>query len=174
MIRFNRTTEYGLIALRHMSRKARSGASAEVASAREIADYYALPFEITAKTLQRLKDGGLIRSAQGARGGYTLGKAMTEVTLVDFLEIMEGPQGVVPCCLDFWDEDEAKEVAADAKQPLAAPSCDYIGRCEIKDVMAQFNSKVLQFHGAIRLSEITDASGRSSASSHMHSMGEEP
>ena len=73
MIKLNRTTEYGLMALRHMSRKQASGG---VTSAREVADSYGLPFEITAKTLQRLRDTGLIQSAQGARGGYTLQRSL--------------------------------------------------------------------------------------------------
>ena len=68
MIRLNRTTEYGLMALRYISNKRRrAGGPESWASAREIADTYGLPFEITAKTLQRLKDLELIQSAQGAR-----------------------------------------------------------------------------------------------------------
>ncbi|MBI2711274.1 MAG: IscS subfamily cysteine desulfurase [Bdellovibrio sp.] len=48
-------------------------------SAREIADTYGLPFEITAKTLQRLKETGLIESAHGAKGGYTLHRSLDEI-----------------------------------------------------------------------------------------------
>src|SRR5580704_999027 len=97
MIKLNRTTEYGLMALRHMSQKHRTEGTAEVTSAREIADFYCLPFEITAKTLQRLKDTGLIQSAQGARGGYTLQRSLQDVNLAEFLQLMEGPQAVVAC-----------------------------------------------------------------------------
>ena len=56
MLKFNRTTEYGLIALRHLSQRQADDAS----SAREIADLYGLPFDILAKTLQRLKESGMI------------------------------------------------------------------------------------------------------------------
>ena len=80
MIRLNRTTEYGLMALRYISRK--QGCT----SAREVADTYGLPFEITAKTLLRLKDLGLIQSTQGARGGYTLSRCMKEISLAEFLD----------------------------------------------------------------------------------------
>ena len=87
MIRFNRTTEYGLIALRHMSRQE---IQTRVSSAREISEAYGLPFEITAKTLLKLKDGGLIESAQGSRGGYTIRRSLKDVTLAEFLNFMEG------------------------------------------------------------------------------------
>src|SRR4051812_19412287 len=119
MIKLNRTTEYGLMALRHMSRKKESDPS-EVTSAREIADSYGLPFEITAKTLQRLKDTGLIHSAQGARGGYTLQRSLQEITLAEFLKLMEGPQAVVACMGPSQSSDSAKN-----------GSCEYNAKCEI-------------------------------------------
>ena len=55
MIRINRATEYGLMALRHMSQKWAKN-PLEVTSAREVAECYHLPFDVTAKTLQRLKE----------------------------------------------------------------------------------------------------------------------
>src|ERR1700749_4157303 len=93
MIKLNRTTEYGLMALRHMSRKD----SSAFTSAREVSDLFGLPFEITAKTLQRMRDTGLIQSAQGARGGYTLERPLRDISLARFLELMEGPQAVGAC-----------------------------------------------------------------------------
>jgi Rrf2 family protein len=136
MIRLNRTTEYGLVALRHMSRKS----NLDVTSAREIADHYGFPFEITAKTLQRLRDTGLIDSAQGARGGYTLQRPLSQVTLAEFLELMEGPQAVVACT---------------SASSHSASSCDYGTRCEIKSLMNGLNQKVMQFLSGIRLAELT-------------------
>jgi Rrf2 family protein len=138
MIKLNRTTEYGLMALRHMSRK-----RSEVTSAREIADSYGLPFEITAKTLQRLKDTGLIQSAQGARGGYTLQRPLGDVTLAEFLSLMEGPQAVVAC-------------AASAAAEQGEAGCEYRSRCEIKHVMSDLNSRLYSFLSGIRLSEIAE------------------
>lgn len=147
MIKLNRTTEYGLMALRHMSRKLASG---EVTSAREIADSYGLPFEITAKTLQRLKDTGLIQSAQGARGGYTLQRQLSEVTLGQFLELMEGTQYVAAC---------VSNPASDSKPDSKSGCCEYTKRCEIQHVMGDLNLRVHQFLSGIRLSEIAEGGG---------------
>jgi Rrf2 family protein len=144
MIKLNRTTEYGLMALRHMSRK-----RTEVTSAREIADSYGLPFEITAKTLQRLKDTGLIQSAQGARGGYTLSRELTDVTLAEFLHLMEGPQAVVACASLGDPTDPESLSATNAKGP-----CEYNGRCEIKHLMSDLNQRVYGFLSGIRLAEL--------------------
>ncbi len=139
MIRLNRTTEYGLMALRHMDRKGKESPH-EFTSAREVADTYGLPFEITAKTLQRLKDTGLIQSEQGARGGYTLSRSLTDITLAEFLELMEGPHSIVPC----------------AEQKKEHHGCEYNTKCEIKHVMGDIDTKLFQFLSGIRLAELTE------------------
>lgn len=144
MIKLNRTTEYGLMALRHMSRKRVTDPS-EVTSAREVADFYGLPFEITAKTLQRLKDTGLIQSAQGARGGYTLSRELDQVNLAEFLDLMEGPQSVVAC-------SPQKPVEAQS----AGCNCSYEPRCEIRSLMGTLNNRVYQFLSGIKLAEIAE------------------
>jgi Rrf2 family protein len=151
MIKLNRTTEYGLMALRHMSRKSlAAGTSAsEVTSAREIADSYGLPFEITAKTLQRLKDTGLIQSAQGARGGYTLQRQLGDVNLAEFLHLMEGPQSVVACASSMGANVEAATLPNDS-------GCEYRGRCEIKHLMSDLNSRIFGFLSGIRLAELAE------------------
>jgi Rrf2 family protein len=138
MIKINRTSEYGLIALRYM----RGKPAHEVTSAREIADTYGLPFEITAKTLQRLKDAGLIQSAQGAKGGYTLQKPLEATTLAEFLRSMEGPQAMVACSSDQQQAESPAE------------PCEYHVRCEIKEVMRDLNGRFFQFLSGINLSEI--------------------
>jgi Rrf2 family protein len=148
MIKLNRTTEYGLMALRHMSRKNASETKG-VTSAREIADSYGLPFEITAKTLQRLKDTGLIQSAHGARGGYTLLRPLREVSLAEFLELMEGPQSVVACAGGSPEQEAIT---------THSPGCEYGGRCEIKQVMSRLNSRVFGFLAGIQLAEFVETS----------------
>ncbi len=139
MIKLNRTSEYGLIALRHMKLKAQCDG---LTSAREIADGYGLPFEITAKTLQRLKDAGLIESSQGAKGGYTLKRELEGVSLGEFLSLMEGPVSVVAC----------------AEPAIQKPGCEceYNVRCELKGVMSQLNKRIQGFLAGISLAEITD------------------
>jgi len=139
MGKLNRTTEYGLIALRHMSAKEIDGDSS-VTSARELADHYGLPFEITAKTLQRMRDTGLIISAQGARGGYTIGRSPADLNVSEFLELMEGPQAVVGC----------------TGHTVSASPCEYQKKCEMKGVMNDLNERVKEFLSGIRLIDLAE------------------
>jgi len=135
MLRLNRTTEYGLIALRHMNQKNGAGQTTEkLTSAREISDTYGLPFEITAKTLQRLKELGLIQSTQGARGGYMIDRPLTSVNLGQFIEWMEGSTAIVSCV-----EHKATSV------------CEYQQRCDIQHLMSGLNTKVYGFLSGITL-----------------------
>ena len=139
MLRLNRTTEYGLIALRHLSQKSAESAVCPAASAREIAALYGLPFDITAKTLQRLKETGLIDSAQGARGGYKLGRPLESTSLAEFLDLMEGPQNVVACV----DDD--------------APACEYTPRCQIDGVLRGLNGQIRALLSGVMLSKFAEA-----------------
>jgi Rrf2 family protein len=141
MVKLNRTTEYGLIALRYMMGKQSLG-DASVTSARELSDRYDLPFEITAKTLQRMKESGLIQSAHGARGGYTIARCPSKLNFAEFLELMEGPQAVVSC----------------TNRALQAPGncCEYSKKCEVQGVMGDLNSRVKTFLAGILLTDLAE------------------
>ena len=139
MLRLHRTAEYGIFALRHLDQKGLG----ESASAREIADQFGLPFDITAKTLQRLKDAGLIASAQGSRGGYKLQRSLDEVNLAEFLDMMEGPQTVVACA-----EREAHD---------PSPACEYSERCQISGGLRVLNTRLKAVLATVKLSEFSAA-----------------
>ena len=145
MVKLNRTTEYGLIALRYMMAKQTIG-DASVTSARELSDRYELPFEITAKTLQRMKESGLIESAHGARGGYTIARCPSELNIADFLELMEGPQAIVGC---------ASSGLHVAGMPPKSP-CEYSKKCEVQGVMGDLNARVKTFLSGILLTDLAE------------------
>ncbi len=145
MVKLNRTTEYGLIALRYMMGKQSHG-DASVTSARELSDRYALPFEITAKTLQRMKESGLIESAHGARGGYTIARCPSKLNLAEFLELMEGPQAVVGCT----------NAMLQSAIGVSGGGCEYSKKCEISGVMTDLNSRVKIFLAGILLTDLAE------------------
>jgi Rrf2 family protein len=171
MIKLNRTTEYGLMALRHMSRKRASSETSEsgqceLTSAREVSDLFGLPFEITAKTLQRMKDIGLIQSAQGARGGYTLERSLQEITLAEYLELMEGPQAMVAC---------ASSSSTVLNKPVTATVCEYERKCEVKTLLGDLNTRFIHFLSGIRLAELTEKDLQpSSGKTFEQNYGDEP
>lgn len=135
MVKLNRTTEYGLMAISYIRHKPKN----EVSSAREISEFYGVPFEILAKTLQKLKEKGIIASTYGTRGGYILSQDLNALDLGTFLRMMEGPVAVVSCCTENTTHHE----------------CEYLSRCNIKGIMSNLNDRISDFLNRISLEEIT-------------------
>lgn len=92
MLKISRLTDYGLLATVYLSRHA-----GRVVSAREIAEFYALPVPAVAKVLKMLQEGSVIRSLRGVGGGYLFEGDADRVTLGDLLEVLEGPWDLVEC-----------------------------------------------------------------------------
>ena len=91
MLRLSKKADYALIAMTHLAVKPGS------ASAREIAENYDIPTELMAKVLQRLARRNLLTSQQGARGGYTLARAATGISVADVIQAIDGPVSVTAC-----------------------------------------------------------------------------
>lgn len=98
MLKISRLTDYGLLATVYLSRHA-----GQVVSAREIAEFYALPVPAVAKVLKMLQEGSVIRSQRGVGGGYVFEGDPDQVTLGELLEVLEGPWDLVEC--ETFDHD---------------------------------------------------------------------
>lgn len=163
MVKLNRTTEYGLMALSYIRGKEQTQRGTN-SSAREIAKHFDLPFEILAKTLQRLKDQGVIASTYGTRGGYVLARDLRSMNFADFLEVMEGPQATVLCLQN------------------AEQGCEYSSRCSIQHTMASLNEQVYDLFRRISLEEMTrgvlksrdGVAARAAVGAQLPLQGEEP
>ena len=134
MVKLNRTTEYSLMAISYIRNKP----NGEVSSAREISEFYGVPFEILAKTLQKLKEKGVIASTYGTRGGYILSKDLNALDLGTFLRMMEGPVSLVSC-----------------STPENHHDCEYLSKCNLKGAMFNLNTRIAEFLHRISLEEIT-------------------
>jgi len=131
MLKLTRKLEYALIALSHMQRKKNN----ELSSTKEIAETYAIPQEILAKTLQHLAKLDIIDAIQGSHGGYKVKVALNEVNLIDFFEKMEGPIGLVDCNIDA--------------------DCVLEDMCNIRKPIRAINKNIRSVFSRITLSEIT-------------------
>lgn len=135
MIKLNKTTEYALIALHHLTKQ--SG----TVSAREVSERYLLPYDITAKTLQRLNSLGWIESTSGSKGGYRLKMNPASVSFAKFLETFESYQAIVACCMTG----------------TGSATCEIQSACEVRPFLSNLNAKVFHFLNSIPMNEIIDA-----------------
>lgn len=138
MIHFNRKTEYAILSVEHMARKERASGTA-VASTREIADAYHIPYPLLAKVLQKLAAKGMVKALHGTKGGYVLAKPAIDISVADVVEIFDGPIAVAEC---FKEE---------------TITCPQLDDCHIRDPFSELNHKI---HNLLIQTKIADLAGK--------------
>jgi len=111
VLRLNKKTEYALLALRYLSQRE------SLASARVISSWYNIPEMLMAKVLQLLKRAGLVDATKGASGGYQLTLPLSEVALIDVLNIFNEQVQIVECLTDEHDSCQ-QQAQCDIRGPL--------------------------------------------------------
>ena len=119
------------MAVRHLALK--SGPLS--ASAREIAEQYDIPIELMAKVLQRLVRTGLLTSQQGTRGGYTLSRPASSISVADVIQAIDGPFTVTACSTEKND-------------------CEQYSKCSIRDQLWQIRERIAVTLGTVSIAEM--------------------
>ncbi|MCX7977368.1 MAG: Rrf2 family transcriptional regulator [Bdellovibrionaceae bacterium] len=142
MNRINRKLEYALMALRYMSRKI----PGQLTTAKEVTDALRTPFDATSRVMQIMAQRGILRSEQGAMGGYMIIRDLAKVSLLELIECIEGRPSVARC---VSDED----------------SCEIRPSCNIVAPVIALNQRIQNFYASITLKELLfDQDVRSTAS----------
>lgn len=131
MIRLNRKVEYALMALKIMAHK-RPG---ELTSAKEVVDTVGCPFDATARVLQRMNQGGILRSEHGAHGGYMLVRDPARLSLHELMQLIVGPIAAAKCL-------------------HGTGSCEMKSSCNIVNPVTILNRKYQEFYQSITVSEL--------------------
>jgi len=131
MLRLSKKADYALMAMRHLALKA----GAPSTSAREIAEQYDIPIELMAKVLQRLVRAGLLVSTQGTRGGYTLSRISSSISVAEVIQAIDGPFTVTAC------SSENNE-------------CEQYSKCSIRDPLWQIRERIAEALGTVTIAEM--------------------
>lgn len=127
----NKKMEYALMALRIISQRP----SGVLTSAKEVSDQMHIPFEVTARVLQALSSRGLLKAEYGVSGGYFLARPLSEVSVHDLTEMLEGHTDLTKCL----GSDEV---------------CEISGTCNIVSPVSTLNKKVKEFYKSVSLHEV--------------------
>ena len=131
MLKLSKTIEYALISINHINQ-----CDEDIPiSVKKISKKYNIPFELLAKILQKLSKAKILKAVQGPKGGYKLNGKYKNSTLVQLIEILEGPFGITGCLTDH--------------------NCEQISRCNIITPVERINSQVYKVFNQIKLNEIT-------------------
>jgi len=131
MLKLTKQVEYALISIVYISEKEGS----ELSSAKEIAENNLIPLEILAKTLQKLASTNMIKSVKGSKGGYYISSNIDKINIVEFIEMLEGPIGLIDCSTEN--------------------NCQHECSCSIIKPMNMINDKVIETLKNITIGEFT-------------------
>ncbi|MEA2226886.1 MAG: Rrf2 family transcriptional regulator, cysteine metabolism repressor [Solirubrobacteraceae bacterium] len=106
-------------ALRALAELARSGDSAPVPIG-DLAKRRDIPVQFLEQLFAVLRRAGVLRSQRGVKGGYSFARAPGEITVLEIVELLDGPLG-----------RDADGIFADA----AAAAREVLGKTSIADVM---------------------------------------
>ena len=106
-------------------------------SAAELSGETGVPLPTAQKLMGKLAHAGLLTSVRGFGGGFTLARAITDISLADIVEAVEGPIAMTMCA----GSDEVSDCALDA-------------HCRIKPHMGIVGQKVRGALGAVSLQEL--------------------
>ena len=118
-----------------MTAAARRPASARL-SATELAEETGVPLPTAQKLMQRLAAAGLLAGTRGAGGGYALARPVTDISLADIVEAVEGPIAMTQCADGLNHE------------------CILDAHCRVKPHMGIVGAKVRGALGAVSLQEL--------------------
>jgi len=135
-MRITRWGEYGIHCSIFIAQK--STAIEPLVSAQDIADSQAIPVDYARQILQRLKNGGIIKTVRGPLGGYQLSRDALEISLADILRASEG---------------DTFEIICD-KNPLDNERCSANTTCNIKMIWHKLHDHIDGFLKEISLKEM--------------------
>ena len=125
-----------------MTAAARRGDSVRV-SAAQLAQDTGVPLPTAQKLMGQLAAAGLLSSVRGVGGGFMLARPVTDISLADIVEAVEGPIAMTMCS----GSDEAYECALDA-------------HCRVKPHMGIVSNAVRGALGAVSLEQLSSPVAR--------------
>ncbi len=86
-MRVSRSTGYAVLAVGYIAKNQGDG----VVLSQSISKEYDIPLEYLLKILQQLVRANVLRSKRGPRGGFSLAKPTSKITMLEIIEAVDGP-----------------------------------------------------------------------------------
>ncbi len=135
MLELSRKSDYALRAVIYLARISdnRFGRVSEIAKAKDI------PQAFLAQILPLLANHGVVKSQQGAHGGYALARSPERISFLDIIESVEGPLRLNKC-VEGQHED-----------------CTILDSCEMQHVWNQAQSQMVGFLRGVTMADMLQA-----------------
>lgn len=102
-----------------------------------------LPRDFMAKVFQRLVHAGLLRSSKGRGGGFSLARPAHQITMMQIVEAIEGPQMMDRCVVGLERcNDHMACPQHDLYKPIRQRLKDYLNTTSLADLAASLKAKL--------------------------------
>lgn len=92
MLRISKLTDYGIMVMTYLAHDPEA-----THNANEIAVAVRVGAPTVSKILKALARAGLVTSNRGAKGGYSLGREASQISVAEIIGAIEGPFGITEC-----------------------------------------------------------------------------
>lgn len=106
-------------------------------STRTAATEERVSYQLACKLMQSLQKAGLLRSAMGPKGGFSLGRKPSEISLRDVIGAIQGPISISRCV-------------------LIPKSCTKSTKCSVRDRLADLQKGINDSLAKITLGELVN------------------
>ena len=136
---FSNATEYSIRGLAELASRAENGQSMLLDQLVAGTD---LPRDFVAKLFQKLVKGGILRIAKGRGGGFTCARPAHQITLMQIIEVMEGPQCFDRCVVGLDKcNDQMPCAQHDLYKPIRQRLKDYLNTTTLADMASSLKTK---------------------------------
>ncbi|MCK5374682.1 MAG: SUF system Fe-S cluster assembly regulator [Alphaproteobacteria bacterium] len=136
MIRISKLADYAVVILSIMA-----SSEKKLMSAARLSEVSCVPEPTVSKILKMLSNGGIIKSARGINGGYTLYVKPEEIDLERILQIIDGPVSITQCANSRQDET----------------SCDLGENCSMRGRWCGVNNVIRQALSSVSLRDLMNS-----------------
>jgi Rrf2 family protein len=133
-----RNTDYGL---RMMATLAKHFNNGQLMSARQLASDGHFSYQLGCKLLQKLHQAELVKSGMGPKGGFTLNRDPSKITLLEIIKVLQGEIRLNRCL-------------------IGGDGCEFESDCEINTKLSCLQLYINGYLNGITLAEVMVAKGK--------------
>ncbi len=146
-MQLTRESDYAIRCVQYVSSK-----SDNPAAVGDISEAQDIPRAFTAKILQKLVKANIVKSIRGVKGGFILARELTDISLFDVIEAIQGPFSINICVIDNEACDRSSncaihpvwvEIQKELKQKLKSYSFDKFVQSTIKQQNDNHNKEFI-------------------------------
>ncbi len=103
---------------------------------RDIAGSQRISEKYISRLIIDLRRAGMVKSVRGSRGGYRIARYPKNLTVLDVIEVMEGPVSIIDC--------------------VTTESCDRQRGCAVRSIWCDMNNPLRSALAAVTLQDVID------------------